>query len=276
MSNITPDDGFPLPHLPPDYMSPPALRRPLSALFPSLSFYVRVFLVVRAAGAKAARGEYTAEDWIGSSLETLRALEYCGVVLEIRGLEHLAHLNGPCVVVSNHMSTLETFILPCVIQPHKDVTFVIKEDLLKYPWFGNVLRARDPITVGRADPRADLNSMLKGGAERLGAGISIIVFPQGSRGPSFDPRHFNSVGVKIARKAGVPVLPLALRSDAWGVGKIVKDFGPIRPQLRVRFKFGPPLSVAGNGKEEHATVLRFIQDNLASWGIDAPYCAVTE
>jgi len=36
-------------------------------------------------------------------------------------------LPSACVFIGNHMSILETFVLPCLIQPHRDVTFVVKE-----------------------------------------------------------------------------------------------------------------------------------------------------
>lgn len=259
----------PLPWAANDYVSPPLSGKGPSAVFPSLSFYGKTFFTVRRAGKLALKGDYTAEEWTQSSYEILRGMEQCGTVFHISGMENFQEVDGPCVFVGNHMSTLETFVLPCLIQPHKEVTFVVKDSLLKYPWFGPVLAARDPIVVTRKDLRADLGAMLQGGPERLAAGRSIIVFPQGSRGKILDPQHFNSIGVKMAKKAGVPVIPVALRTDAWGTGRLIKDFGPIRPSLGAYFKFGKAIEVSGNGKAEHAAVLEFIQQNLAGWGLPA-------
>ena len=227
-------------------------------------------MIVSRAGSKAARGDYSAMDWVESSAGIIQSMEYCGSNFEISGLRHLINLNGPCVIVGNHMSTLETFALPCMVQPHKDLTFVVKDSLLRYPWFGHVLKSRDPIVVNRASLRADLEAMLKGGAERLEQGRSIVVFPQGSRAQQVDPKHFNSIGVKIARRSKVPVIPLALRTDSWGTGKKIKDFGAIRPHLGVRFKFGPPLGADGEVKNVQAEVLHFILDNLRVWGLQQP------
>ena len=39
------------------------------------------------------------------------------------GVEHLQAVDGPCVVIANHMSMLETVILPIIIQPVKDILF---------------------------------------------------------------------------------------------------------------------------------------------------------
>lgn len=271
MTANLPDKRFEtLPYAVPNYETPQGKAGKLPSLLPNLSFYLKLLSIVYSAGAKAHKNLYTGEEWVNSSLETIYALERCGVHFSISGLEHVMNLKTPCVFVSNHMSTLETFGLPCLIQPYRDVTFVVKESLLKYPYFGPVLASRDPIIVGRENPREDLAVMLNGAQERLGRGCSIIVFPQGSRSYILDEQHFNSIGVKMARKSGVPVIPVALRTSSWGNGKLVKDFGPVRPKQGAYFAFGEPMDVHGNGKDEHAAVLEFIRRNLDAWNAENP------
>ncbi len=95
--------------------------------------------------------------------------------------------------------------------------------------------------------------------------MSIVVCAQSTRSIKFSREHVNSIGIKLARKAQVPVIPLALKTDAWGMGRKIKELGKIRPGLPVRFKFGAPMRIRGNGKEEHETICRFIEENLNSW-----------
>jgi 1-acyl-sn-glycerol-3-phosphate acyltransferase len=102
--------------------------------------------------------------------------------------------------------------------------------------------------------------------ERLQAGISIVVFPQKTRSPLFDPAAFNSIGIKLAKRAQVPVVPLALKTDAWGNGACLKDFGKIDPAKEVHIAFGEPLRVQGSGAAEHQQVVEFIRGNLEAWG----------
>lgn len=245
---------------------------PLPRVFPSLRFYKTMAGILYRAGKKAKQGTYSADDWVFSSEEVGQALEAVGASIHIDGFEHVRSLQGPCVFVANHMSTLETFFLPCVIQPVRDVTFVVKSSLLKYPCLGPVLRSRDPLEVGRTNPREDLAAVLDGGRKHLAAGRSIIIFPQGTRSHTVDEAQFSSLGVKLARKAGVPVVPVALKTDAWGTGALIKDIGWIRPQLPVHFLFGAPLPIAGSGKEEHAAVVQFIQQAFESWAHeDSPH-----
>jgi 1-acyl-sn-glycerol-3-phosphate acyltransferase len=163
------------------------------------------------------------------------------------------------------MSTLETMVLPCIIQPLKETTFIVKESLLTMPVFGHVMRSRDPVVVGRVNAREDLKTVLDEGGKRLRAGRSIVVFPQSTRSVVFDPAEFNSLGIKLASRAGVPVVPLALKTDAWGNGRHVKEFGPLDISKKVHFAFGEPIRVGGRGTEEHEKVIRFIQERLQEW-----------
>lgn len=248
------------------YRTAPGQRSLLARAFPGLRFYSLAGPIVWRASRLAIRGGYDYAAWARSSFDILRALEAAGVRLEITGVEHFRTLDGPCVFVGNHMSTLETFVLPTVICAAKRVTFIVKRELTSYPVFGHVMRARDPVVVGRSNPRDDLKAVLEGGAERLRAGVSIVVFPQTTRTPVFDPATFNSIGVKLAKKAQVPIVPVALRTDAWGNGRIVKDIGRIDPEKPVRIEFGAPLRVQGTGAAEHQRVLDFILERLRAWG----------
>jgi len=233
--------------------------------FPTQAFYRKFFGTVWRASAKAKRGKYGYAEWSDSSHEVLWALESVGVQAEFRGLENVRNLESPCVFVANHMSMLETTVLPAVIQPIRNVTFIVKQSLLDYPVFCHVMRSRDPIAVTRDNPREDFKAVMEGGVERLENGISIIVFPQTTRSDIFDPDQFNTIGVKLAAKAKVPVIPVALVTDAWRNGKWVKDLGPIDPQRKVHFHFGEPIHIQGRGSEEHQKIVDFITTKLNEW-----------
>lgn len=251
------------------YVTDPATKRALreylllGSRWSPYSFFIKIIFKYR---PYAQAGTYTDELWAESSRELMGYLESCGARFDIRGLDKVRNLRGPAVFVGNHMSTLETTILPGLICPIRPVTYVVKEKLSRGRIWGPIMRSRDPITVSRRDPRGDLEAVLTGGAERLGKGISIIIFPQGTRIDSFDRKKFNSLGVKLAAKAGVPVVPVALKSDYWGNGKVLRGFGPVARDRRVYIEFGDPISVEGRGKAEHEACLDFIEGRLRSWG----------
>lgn len=231
---------------------------------PSLNFYPQVAKIVCLAGIQAMRGKYSDKRWISDSEKIGQALENVGVHFTVEGFENVLAQQSPCVYIANHMSTLETFLLPSIIQPVHDITYVVKSILLRYPFFGAILKARKPIIVKRHNPREDLTVVLDEGKKHLAEGRSIIIFPQGTRSQTVNSEQFSSLGIKLARKAKAPVMPVALKTDAWGSGRI-KDIGWIKPQKPVHIKFGQAQSVEGNGKDEHEAVVKFIVDNFAKW-----------
>ena len=244
--------------------SPDALlKRPL--LGPSFTFHFKMLWIYLHSGWIATKGAYDSRVWASGSLEVLRLLESVGVQFVLENLDIPYNTPGPCIYISNHMSTLETFVLPCLLQPACNTTFIVKESLTRFPVFGPVMRSRDPIAVGRKDPREDLKAVLEGGQKRLENGTSIIVFPQTTRSVTFDQAQFNTIGVKLARRANVPVVPIALKTDAWEKGRLIKDFGPLKPEKKVHICFGQPLRVAGSGRQEHEQIVKYIQGKLEEW-----------
>jgi len=119
--------------------------------------------------------------------------------------------------------------------------------------------------VGRTDPRKDFEAVMNGGMDRLSKGISVIIFPQSTRSLDFKPEEFNSLGVKLAKKAGVKVVPVAIKTDFWGNGTLVKELGPIDRHKPIHIKFGEPFTIIGNGKEEHQKIIDFIKSSLQEW-----------
>ncbi|UOD34910.1 1-acyl-sn-glycerol-3-phosphate acyltransferase [Deferribacteraceae bacterium V6Fe1] len=234
--------------------------------FPTVTFYIGLLRVVFSSSSIAKKGGYNDDEWVKSSYDTLRFLESVGCEIEVTGVENFANEPEPVVFIGNHMSTLETFILPCLIQPKKPVTFVVKKSLVEYPVFRHIMVARDPIVVSRDNPREDLKTVLNDGTEKLSKGVSVIVFPQTTRTPVFDSKQFNTIGIKLAKKAGVKVVPVALKTDAWTNGKLIKDFGKIYPERKVMFAFGKPMEITGRGDEEHEAIISFIKEHLKKWG----------
>lgn len=237
----------------------------LAGLFPSLVYYTKLCYYIIKASRVAARGDYSDDEWVISSQNVWKTLESVGVQMEIENLSVLSQLKGACVFVGNHMSTFEGFCYPRIIRPYLPVTFVVKEDLVKMPVLKAIFKSRNPILVTRKTPRQDLKEVLQGGAERLGDGTSIVIFPQTTRTNEIKTETFNSIGVKLARRAGVPMVPVAVQSEAWGCGKWIKDMGKIDPRKKIRVCFGEPLHLTGNGRQEHEEAFQFIQKKLEDW-----------
>ncbi len=249
-----------------NYNSPPKELGIFDKLFPNTCFYMRaIFGPVLSLCFAARMGTADDATWALNSARIGRTLEASGCRFSITGMDAFKKVGGPCIVVGNHMSTLETFVLPSIIRPHMPITFVVKQSLNTMPFFGKVLETRDAISVGRTNPRKDLQLVLDEGKDRLDKGMCVVIFPQSTRSNVFNPAKFNSIGIKLAKHAKKPIIPLALKTDTWGQGKLMKDFGPVHREKTIHMAFGDPIHIEGHGKEEHAQICKFITDKLELW-----------
>ncbi len=200
----------------------------LARWLPSLFYYPQFLRQVFWASGLAKQGKYGDDEWWQSSFLAMKALETVGVEIEITGLNIMETVPGPCVFIANHMSTLETICLPGMIQPYKDCTFIVKRGIVEYPVFKHLM-------------------------------------PQTTRTVTFDPEQFNTIGIKLAKRANATVIPIALQTNAWGIGSLVKEFGRIDPTKKVRIAFGEPIHIQSRGADEHKQIVAFIQQQLQSW-----------
>ena len=231
-----------------------------------LWFQLKVMRVVWRSHVVVRSGRFDFTAWAGLSYGVFHAVEACGGIIHIRDHDALKPPHGPVVYVANHMSVLETLLLPVQALLHGRLTFVVKESLLRYPVFSSIMRAVNPVSVARANPREDLKVVLIEGQRRLESGLSVVIFPQATRSAVFNPAEFNSLGAKLAKRAGVPVVPVAVKTDFARNGKWMKDFGRVDRSLPLHFRYGAPLTVGAREREAHEAVVRFITANLKEWG----------
>ena len=193
--------------------------------------------------------------------------EKMGATVTLDGFAQRAAYKGPVVYVSNHMSTLETMVYPTALNSFGKLSIILKKSLDAIPLVGKSARAVGSIAVTRTNAREDLKTVLEEGAQRLATDSSVLLFPQGTRQKVFDARRFNSLGAKLAERAGVPIVPLAVQTDFLQTGKWIKDFGRVDPSRPIRFACGPVLMPTMGAKQMHEQSVHFIETQLRSWGL---------
>lgn len=148
----------------------------------------------------------------------------CGVKLRIEGLENIPP--RPFVALSKHQSSWETYYLQRLLRP---VSTVLKRELLKIPFFGWGLAVVAPIAIDRGNPREALRQVMQQGRERLGAGMNVLLYPEGTRiDAGVTASKFNRSGAALAIAAGVPVLPVCHNAGScWPAHKLIKYPGTI-------------------------------------------------
>ena len=146
-----------------------------------------------------------------------------GIKWEIKGKENIP--DTPCVIVSNHQSSWETFFLQTLFTPQ---TQVIKKSLLNIPFFGWAFRLTKPIAIDRDDPRRSLQRIVEQGKQALKQNVWVLIFPEGTRFPNGDLGKFSRGGINLARKAGRNILPVAHNAGScWPNSSWIKRPGTI-------------------------------------------------
>lgn len=227
-------------------------RAARAGMVAGLRFYFGALGGVIVTGNRRLRRKHFSPDTLGElSWTLLHGAEKLGAKVSFAGFENLAELEErPAVIVANHMSLIETMVLPAGVFAHGRMIIVAKRSLTRYPAFGKILTASKPILLDRKNPRQDLAEVLKQGEASLAAGTSVLLFPQGTRMDVFNPARFNSLGAKLAIRAKVPLIPVACKTDFARPGRLMRDFGPIDPSLPVKFEAGKPLDAAALGQRQ--------------------------
>jgi 1-acyl-sn-glycerol-3-phosphate acyltransferase len=134
-----------------------------------------------------------------------------GVSLRVLGLENL-DARQPYIFMANHQSNVD---IPVLIQSlvHFQLRWIAKKELLRVPLFGWAMWATKHITVDRADP-LDAMKSLERAKERIAAGISVVVFPEGTRSRDGRLLPFKKGGFLMAAKTGAKIVPVTIVGSA--------------------------------------------------------------
>jgi len=157
------------------------------------------------------------------------------------GLEH-ARGAAPRIFLANHLSTLDVWVVVPVLP---DTTrFVSKRTIFWIPVLGQAMAVAGFIAIDRQD-RASAIRSLSVAAEKIRAGASVILFPEGTRSRDGKLARFKRGSFHLALEAGVPVVPVAISGtyDVVRPRSIVVRPGP------VHVTFAAPIDVtpyAGN------------------------------
>jgi len=164
----------------------------------------------------------------------------CGVRYQFEGQENLP--DGAFVMVANHQSEWETMYLQTLKPP---ICTVLKKELLKIPVFGWGLRLLKPIPLDRSQPAKMIRVVLKVGAARIQEGISVLIFPEGTRVAPGQSKPFSKSAAMIACRAGVHLVPIAHNAgEHWASSGWMKYSGVLSMRI------GPPIATEGKRAEE--------------------------
>jgi len=155
----------------------------------------------------------------------------CKVDFHVTGLENVP--TEPAIVFAKHQSTWETMFLIRLFRPQ---TWVLKRELLWLPVFGWAIAQLRPIAINRASGRVALKQILRKGRDRLGEGIHIVVYPEGTRVAPGHRGRYGVGGALLAHHTGAPLVPVAHNA-----GRLWPRQGFLKIPGTIEVIVGPPM-----------------------------------
>ncbi len=142
-------------------------------------------------------------------------LRLSGVKIKVRGLE-LLKPEQAYVLVSNHRSYLDTATL--FYYTGRRIGLLAKKELLKVPVLGVGMGFVNVMAIDRRNRESAIRTT-KAAAKRIQSGITFAVFVEGTRAKPGELLPFKKGAFYMARQAGVPVVPVAIKNSDVLMGK---------------------------------------------------------
>ena len=180
----------------------------------------------------------------------------CGVKIKVNGRGNVDG-NIPRVYISNHVSYFDIFALFAGLPV--DFKFVLKEELMKIPLFGQTVRRANHISLDRKDPRKALKSIHEA-AKKIRNGVSVVIFPEGTRSEDGKVQPFKKGSFRLAFQSGCELVPVAIINSrsivpkgSWRISKGT-----------ITINIGKPMPVTGYTKRDTDKLMALVREAIIS------------
>jgi len=180
-----------------------------------------------------------AAGWANTNLWAGKFL--CGLDVTTEGTDNIP--DEPCVFLIKHTCAMETYWQIAAL-PRS--SWVLKRELLWVPIFGWALGlVMKTIAINRKAGGPAVKQVIEKGKARIASGMSVCIFPEGTRMPPGETRRYGVSGAALAKAVGCPIVPIAHNAaDFWPRHGLRKYPG------KIRFCIGPPIDPGGRPPKE--------------------------
>lgn len=134
------------------------------------------------------------------------ALFFAGTRVRVVGAEKIPR-DIPLIFMGNHRSNFDILALYAGLPHH--FSWIAKEELFRIPLFGYAMRRAGYLPLDRSDGRRAFKTM-ETAAEKIRNGVSVIIFPEGTRSLDGNLLPFKRGGFLLAARASVPIVPFSI------------------------------------------------------------------
>jgi len=228
----------------------------IKAAYHTIKFWIIIILLSIVLGTLAVLARlFDSSNNLSHRISSLWGRLMCtlnGIQVDVEGLEHVRR-NQAQVFVANHQGFFDIFALSGFLPVQ--IRWVAKSSLFKIPFVGWAIAASGYIPVVRGDRKKSYQAFVAT-IEKLKAGNSIVIFPEGTRSEDGTIGPFKKGGLLLSVRSGAPLVPVTLL----GTGNIIKKgSGIIRPG-RIQIIISPPIPSQTVAEEKEENVLRTLRD----------------
>ena len=175
-----------------------------------------------------------------------------GVRLTIKGRENILK-DEAALYVGNHRGFFDT-IVSYSLMP--GITgFIAKKEMGKVPFVRIWMRLLHCLFLDRSNPREGLTTILKG-IEELKNGVSIVIFPEGTRNKGEGLMQFHGGSFKLADRSNCKIVPMAINNS----DNVFENHFPAIKSTKMIIEFCKPIDVAAMDKEQRKALPNMTHD----------------
>lgn len=183
-------------------------------------------------------------------------LKLAGTKITVIGEEHVPK-DQAVLYIPNHLSYFDIVI---TYSRCPGLTgYIAKDTMLRYPLLSNWMKHLYCLFLDREDMKAGLKMVLTG-IDQIKKGISICIFPEGTRNPH--PENgmlpFKEGSLKMAEKTGCPIIPIAISNT----NQIFESHMPFIKKCSVIVEYGEPILVKELEKEQRKFLGAYTQSKI--------------
>jgi 1-acyl-sn-glycerol-3-phosphate acyltransferase len=177
------------------------------------------------------------------------------VKVRVEGIEHLKG-EGPYIFMSNHQGTYDIFAL----LGHLPFQFrwLAKKELFSIPFFGWVMAAAGYISIDREGTRKTVEAMNEA-ARKIREGMSLLIFPEGSRSPDGSIQPFKKGGFTLAIKSKVPIIPISISGSREVMPK--EKFTSASGEIRIRIDH--PIEIQNYSLKDRKSLMEKVSKTIS-------------
>ncbi|MCL5278243.1 MAG: 1-acyl-sn-glycerol-3-phosphate acyltransferase, partial [Deltaproteobacteria bacterium] len=185
-----------------------------------------------------------------------------GIKVTIEGLDNVDR-NTPHIFMSNHLSHLDTAAFIAKI-PFR-IRFFAKKELLRVPVFGQALYMSRHIIIDRKNTEKAKKSISDAKERIRRYGLSVLVFPEGTRSTTGKLGEFKKGGFVLAIEAGIPIVPIAVKGSL----ELLPAHTLLVRSGRIRINIGRPIAAADYTRDTKQALMGKVRAEIERLGLQS-------